>query len=203
MYIIGVTGYSGSGKTEFSKFLARQNPRVYAYDLDDVATSLAGENKEWLVKKFGKNVFKPNGSFDYNYYCSCEKSKRQQWRIKRNAIINERFNQTVYALEALYDIFIVDGGTLPAMTIWEKCDKKVLITSNIENRYIKLETRAVDSYTPTQAKIRDANTIETWGTIGTDYITIHNDYTQNFENLSLDFLNNIFKEIEETIPIIA
>jgi dephospho-CoA kinase len=197
MYIIGVAGYSGSGKTEFSNLLVKQNPRLFACHLDEIWFELAYENRNWFVKQFGEKIFKQNGRLDYEYYCSSDNTKIQECRTWTTPEIIERFYKKVEALRKTHDIFIADFHSLPRTSIWKQCNKRVFVTSNAQERHNRLQMREYLPCTPQEAIVRDEKTDQSLAAnVGTDYITVYNDYTENLEIVAKEFLNGILKEIQ-------
>ena len=193
-YIIGVTGYSGSGKSEFCKFLSELDSRVYVIELEELSRQVIYENREKFIQLLGEKVFKPNGSFDYNYYCTCDEDKTtlsRSWRVPK---MLEKFYEEVDKASVSHDVIVVNMVSLPRTQIWRECDKRVKIESNEKQRHEKLRIRRFDNCPqPGQAQSRDEQVERSWGTIGDDFQTVFNDYSANFKLEAVKLLDTVIK----------
>ena len=192
MYIVGVTGHSGSGKSEFTSFLNRQSSKLRELDLEKYFHNILADNKTGLIKLYGPKIFKADGSLDYNFYCSPENAEITDWVRKWiGPQMVDRFYSEAEALKNVYDIFITTELQLPSMPIWEQLDKRVFISSDEKERHRRLQTRSYLPCNPEEAKHRDISTEKNWANIGTDFATIHNDYTDDFKVKASRFLHEI------------
>jgi len=73
----------------------------------------------------------------------------------------------------------------------------VLIESDDIKRHELLQNRRHVPCSSQEAIIRDEKTKRSWENIGTDFVTIYNDYTENFQVETLHFLNNVLAEISD------
>ena len=183
MYMIGVAGYSGVGKTTFQEILTLCSSRIGVCSLDEFYFNLIYENTDWFIKTFGEKIFKRSGGFDLNYYIKSDKAKIQAHQSWSDPEMVRRFYKKAKVLSSLHDIIIVDFNRLPGMPLWEECDKRVIITSDDTERYARLQTRTHIPCTLDEAKLRDENTRRSWKKLGTNYVVIHNNCTENFQTV--------------------
>ena len=196
MYIIGVTGYSGAGKTEFANTLLEQNNRIYTCELDKFWLEIVYENKQEMIEKFGSEVFNPDGSYNGKYRLTCDIESIKDFFDNAAPEIVERFFRLVEQLSDQYDIFIAEYVHLPQTSLWKLCNKRVLITSAEEERYFRLKSREHLPCDPLQAKVRDELAEHAWESIKTtNYSHIYNNYDDGFYTQAKNFSEDVQKDI--------
>jgi len=136
--IIGVAGYSGAGKSTFSKSLA-EIIRGEVVDGDAVWMSTFYENHEVCCKIMGEGFFgKPHGTVDTEYLC-----RRAYKKLRRivHPLVNARFEEKVAEITGRGSIAIIDWCFLPEIDIVNACDVKILIEAATAVRHNRLAAR--------------------------------------------------------------
>ena len=204
MYIIGVTGPSGAGKTEFGKILAKENSRVYSFNFDEIWFEVAYEHRADITEQFGEKVFRGNGLCNTDYWFTFNKSKVQKWLRDFAPEMVEKFYQRARQLSDLHDIFIAEYHFLPATSLWQSCDKRVIVESNETERYERLQSRNFCPCSPIQAQRREEMAAELWVDIGkSNYITIRNNYDEGYQAEVLSLFEDVLIDIGVKTPIFA
>ena len=195
MYLIGVTGHSGSGKSEFGKILSQTNPKIGVFTLDTLWFHVVYENKERMVGHFGKKIFDNDGILDFHHYCASPESEVDLCFVWIKPIMMKYFRKHIKELSDIYDIVIVDFLALPDTPIWEECNSRVFIDTDMEKRHAILTSRDWMPCTLEQAVIRDAQIAHHWKAIGKRFVVLYNDYTRKFRTDVLELYGEIQKEL--------
>lgn len=200
LYILGVTGCSGVGKTTFVReldkiALAEQNRKVYVYHFDVYWMDIMYENKQELIAKFGEKMFKPDGGYDDNYFNSCDREQHREYMLKIAPEIVNRFYRSAEKEEDANGIYVADFWHLPLTPLWERCNKRVIVKSNAEERHDRLENRDYCPCSPAEAKIRDEIFEDAWKSTNTvDCLEIYNDYSEGLHSIARAVYSDIQKE---------
>lgn len=171
VYVIGITSYSGAGKSSMLGWLA-ENPRVHAMRGNEFRNRAAQTKKTELQREFGNNIFNPNdGLFDVNYLYTLSEEQRLACHNKLVPFIErELYKEISKMAETGKDIFVIEWALLPMLeNVWGGCHK-VFIDSKSRDRAIRLGGRADASCETDEAKERDRYISERWG--GEDKIRI-------------------------------
>jgi len=191
MYIFGVTGKSGTGKSTFSKLLSEKYINYKIVNIDKLGhlalkeeTVLNGLTKEFGIgilntdgsinrKKLGEFVFLNSTNMDY--------LTELTWGFmeKEINIILDNNNTNVVILEWIL---------LPTVELWNKCDTKILLHSDDLERKNKVLER--DNVSEEYFNKRDNSSV--------DYSTYHFDYIikNNYIDDELELIvHNIYNEL--------
>lgn len=157
--IICVTGKSGSGKSTFSKLLAKElnykyidvdyighkiyeNPRVMAKVYNLFGTDINGEDGKFDRKKLGQIIFSERDSERVKIF------NNLTWEEMKKILNNEVVENSV-----------VDWALLPKTEYWRKDTLKILVKSYDERLRIKNLIKR-DNITEEYIKLRDKASVE-------------------------------------------
>lgn len=185
MKIIGITGKSGSGKTELATLLAGELQGKYI-DIDKIGheANKQPEILKNLCETFGKVILDTNGQLDRKKLGSIvflDKNKMDQLTDITWGYMQKQLDSIMAQSN---DIFVLDWILLPKSKYWEMCDLRILVTADDEIRKIKILER--DNITEEYFEKRDSASL--------DYSPFKFDYI--FEN---DYQNETIEKIVETI----
>ena len=157
--IIYITGKSGSGKSTFSKRLAKELNYKYI-DVDEVGHKVYEfpEIMEKAYQLFGTDINNEFGKFDRKKLGQIVFNERHSARVKAFSDLTWEYMKKNLDKE-IQDCAIVDWILLPHTKYWRKNAVKILIKPQDENlRLAKVIAR--DNITEEYAKLRDKASIE-------------------------------------------
>ena len=184
--IIGVTGYSGSGKTTATQALVELLPDAYCIHGDNYLFEYLTQFPKETERIFGVPVDTTDGA----YYLKCfEKNLTfELWEELAYVVspyLNTRITKTIDSLVSSKNprFILVDYAALPSLNIWDKSHYKVLVQTN------DCELRFGMLYKLNGLGILDKKTVENRQQIIGKYIenistainyTLNNNYDDNF-----------------------
>lgn len=173
MKIIGITGKSGSGKSTLTKLLS-ERWQCNSVNIDKIghkATSNEEISKK-LCKVFGNEILGDDRNIDRKKLGNIVFSSKEKMDILTDITWG-------YMQEILDEILkedpktiILEWALLPISKYWEKCDMKILIKANDEERKEKVMQR--DHISEAYFLKRDSGSID-YTPYEFDYV-FHNDY---------------------------
>lgn len=185
MKIIGITGKSGSGKTELATLLAEELKGKYI-DIDKIGheANKQPEILKDLCETFGKGILDANGQLNRKKLGAIVFSDKNKMDQLTDITWGYMQKQLDSIMEQSNDIFVLDWILLPKSKYWEMCDLRILVTANDKIRKIKVIER--DNITEEYFEKRDSASL--------DYSPYNFDYV--FKN---DYQNETIEKIVETI----
>lgn len=167
--ILGVVGYSGSGKKDLVGHFDRLDARVYVFDFDTLRDNAAQKprHKKELKRLLGDKIFKRVGGaevLDMNHlYTQPDVKILKAQELLMKDMEKEVF-ETVVRMKDKCDIFVVADYMLPLSgRIWNRC-MRVYVDADEAQRHARLETRVGLSCDQNEAKKRDRLTRAAWKT---------------------------------------
>lgn len=146
MYVIGVTGYSGTGKSTAAKKISEKFDNAKYIEGDYWMHKIPEQFKDLMIEVFGKEKvesIKNPGKMLGLIFQDTEKGKQ----IFQKAIpwIEEQFSQALKrAQEQGIEYAVCDWALLPALNLWKQSDMRVKVdTQTPEIRYNKLFERGL------------------------------------------------------------
>ena len=193
--IIYVTGKSGSGKSTFSKLLAKELNYKYI-DVDDIGHKVY-EYPEIMKKAyqlFGTNINNELGEFDRKKLGQIVFSERHSERVKAFSDLTWEYMKKILDNE-LVDNSVVDWILLPHTKYWANNALRILVKPHDKNvRLRKLMVR--DNITEEYVTLRDKASIE-YNESEFDFVFM-NDY--NYEKLK-DNVSNVMNYIKSATTL--
>lgn len=148
MYIIGVTGYSGTGKSTAAKMISEKFDNAKYIEGDYWMHKIPEQFKDLMIEVFGKEKvesIKNPGKMLGLIFQDTEKGK--QIFQKAMPWIEEQFSQALEsAREQGIEYAVCDWALLPALDLWKQSDMRVKVdTQTPEVRYNKLFERGLSN----------------------------------------------------------
>lgn len=148
--VIGITGKSGSGKTTYTKTLAKENG-YFIIHIDEIGHKVLESDyvKNKLIEIFGTTDRKQIGDLIFTHRHLYENLTDLVWSdIKKE----------INTLLETHDNVILDWLLLPHTHYWAMCDKKILVVADEEDR--KTRVMARDNISAEYLNKRDAAGID-------------------------------------------
>ncbi|MBR3588824.1 MAG: dephospho-CoA kinase [Clostridia bacterium] len=195
MFILGLTGKTGAGKSTVSSLLKERG--CYIIDADKVAREILFPDSpviEKLKETFGEDVVKYNGEVDRKLLAQRAFSSREETE-KLNAITHPVIREKIIdeietAKIEEYEVCVIDAAALLESRIRNDCDSIAVVFAPMDVRLKRIIER--DNMSVTDAKRRiDAQKDDEFYLRNADIIII-NDGETDFENE----LNKLFNFIE-------
>ena len=185
MKIIGITGKSGSGKSTLTKILS-EKLKCETVNVDKIGHQATNNEKNCkkICEVFGNEILSNDGKIDRKKLGNIVFSNKEKMDILTE--ITWGYMQEILdeILKKEPEILILEWALLPNSKYWEKCDAKVLIKANDEERKNKVIQR--DNITEEYFLKRDSGAL--------DYIQFQFDFI--FENdYKLETIENIADKI--------
>lgn len=142
MKIIGVTGKQGSGKTTFASLLSKKL-NCQHIDIDKIAHQALAQPEiiNTLCNEFGTEILDDNGNIDRKKMGNIVFANKDKMKILSDLTYG-------YMQQTLDNILLQDGDAivleyilLPRTKYWDKCDCRILVTSNDIERKKKVIER--------------------------------------------------------------
>lgn len=183
MKIIGITGKSGSGKTEFAKALSKElNCRHVDIDKIGHQALFNTEILNDLCNKFGIGILDKNGKIDRKKVGDIVFSQRDKMQELTDLTWEYMKKELNRILSQEEEFIIFDWILLPNVEYWDKCDFKILINSDNIKRKNKVIER--DMISEEYFEKRDLASID-YSTFKIDYI-FENDYKKETMNQMIE-----------------
>lgn len=191
MKIIGITGKSGSGKSTLTKVLSKKiNCSTVNVDkIGHKATSDENITKK-LCEIFGKQILNDDEKIDRKKLGNIVFSDKEKMDILTEitwGYMQEILDEILENEQGKY--IILEWALLPISKYWEKCNTKILINAEDEERKTRVMER--DKISEEYFLKRDSGCID-YTPYNFDY-KFKNDYTEKTMD---DFANEIKKHIE-------
>ena len=193
MKVIGITGKSGSGKTTLASLLAKKLECEYI-DVDKIGHEalFRPEILDSLCKKFGNDILDDNGNLDRKKVGDIVFASKDKMQILIDLTWEYMKKQLDLALTQDCEFLIIDWALLPDKTYcskyWNRCDCKILVTSNEQTRKNKIIER--DHITEEYFNKRESSSLD-YSNTQFDYI-FNNDYNEQTINAFMDKLSREF-----------
>lgn len=188
MKIIGITGKSGSGKSFFSSLLAQKLNCTYV-DVDKIGHKATSDPEilKKLCEEFGNTILDENGILNRKKLGNIVFSDSSKLNFLNNLTWTYMKNELDILVSNSSTYIILDYALLPICDYWEKCDFKILVTADINQRKNVVLKR--DNITPEYFDKREASSVD-YTSVKFDYI-FENDYTPETLNNTHDEIINI------------
>ena len=188
MKIIGITGKSGSGKTTLASLLSKKlNCRHIDIDKIGHEALYRPEIFDILIQKFGPEILDENRNINRkkigNIVFTQEKKMQELCDITWDFIQQ----QLDLILSQENEIIVLDWMLLPNSKYWDKCNCKILVTSDATERKERIIKR--DNISEEYFDKRDSSSID-YCQISFDYI-FENDYQTQTMN---EIINTVSKQ---------
>ena len=156
--LIYVTGKSGSGKSTFSKYLAKKLNYKYI-DVDKIGHKIyeCPEIMDNIYKLFGKEIDDENGKIDRKKLGKIIFNEQKSKKVKKFFSITWKYMKNLLNNE-ITDNSVVDWILLPHTEYWKNNALRILIKSKDESLRLERVTRR-DNLTKEYAKLRDKASI--------------------------------------------
>lgn len=147
MYIVGLTGGIGSGKSTVSDYLRRKGCLIIdADEISRAATGPDGPALEPILREFGAGVFFDDGTLDRkklsDIVFSDEESRNKLESIVVTIVINEFHAQIEHLREEGHKgIVIFDAPLLFEFGLQEYVDETWFVTASLETRVARVIKR--------------------------------------------------------------
>lgn len=217
MYIIGITGKTGSGKSEVAKVLHSKLPNSIVIHLDYYWLGTFFEEKEKMIKIFGKDIFKLdviaekviiNGIYnaeifkyfnEYVYFSNTYKMQIANEYIDNKCSIKILEEIEKKEKEGLQYIIIDFAFLFRLPNIIRKCDLTIQMCCSIDNRKARIKNRNEMQCLDELFSMRDgiyqeSNMYDIW-------IDNSNDGIQELNNIADNIINLIYKKYQDGMII--
>lgn len=157
--IIYITGKSGSGKSTFSKLLAKELGYKYI-DVDDIGHKVyeSPDIMEKVYQLFGTDINDEFGKFDRKKLGQIVFSERHSERVKAFNDLTWEYMKKMLD-DKIVDNSVVDWILLPNTKYWSNRALRILVKPQDEDaRFKKIMSR--DNITEKYVKLRDKASIE-------------------------------------------
>ena len=181
MKVIGITGKSGSGKTTFASLLAKELNCKHI-DIDKIGHDaiFRPEILDNLCEKFGTEILDQNGNLDRKKMGDIVFTQRHKMKELSDLTWEFMQQQLDSILSQDDETVVLEWILLPHSRYWQKCDCKILVTSDDSIRKNKVMER--DNISEEYFKKRDSASID-YSKVSFDYI-FENDYqTQTMKKM--------------------
>ena len=193
--IVYITGKSGSGKSTFSKLLAKELNYKYI-DVDDIGHKVYEypEIMEKAYQLFGTDINNELGKFDRKKLGQIVFSERHSERVKAFSDLTWEYMKKLLDDE-IVDNSVVDWILLPHTKYWANNALRILVKPQDEDlRFKKLMAR--DNITEEYVKLRDKASIE-YNESEFDFV-FTNDYN---EEILKNNISNVVNYINSAITL--
>ncbi len=198
MFIIGINGGSGCGKSSVSEYLSRKG--LYNIDCDTVARKVVLKGSpclKELTENFGTEILNNDGTLNRKTLAAAAFSSKRNTELLNSIThkyILSDIRATVTNLRKTDCIgVVIDGATLIESGLYKDCDYNIAVTAPIQQRLDMICRR--DNLTYDEAKLRlSAQKDDSYYTDIADY-TIDNDGSlENLYEKTNEIYNIIYKK---------
>ena len=158
MNIIGVTGYSGTGKSTAAKMLAEKMEKAKYINCDDWMHLIPTQFKDLMIKYFGKDKVESGKNAGQLLGIIFQDIERGPALFKEiMPWMNEQLSNEIEKAQADgFENIICDWALLPALEVWSQCDLRVKVDSPTqEERYAQLLSRSFSKRSDVIANLTD------------------------------------------------
>lgn len=187
MKVIGIMGRSGSGKTTFASLLSKKL-NCQHIDVDKIGHQalFQPEILDDLCDKFGTGILDENGNIDRKKVGTIVFAETSKMDILTDLTWNYMKKILNNILSQDDEVIVLDWMLLPKTDYWNKCDLKILVTSNDIQRKNKVLER--DKISEEYFDTRDSASID-YSKFEFDYV-FQNDY-------KLQTINEVIEKVNE------
>jgi dephospho-CoA kinase len=164
MYIIGVAGGTGSGKSTLCKLLAGKIPESKIIDGDALMNDTLNACGGFFSRQLGESLqWDDEWRVKVNYFSEhpariseaiaiamsyvsggglscCDKKLASAVLMAREHMSGSLCRQ-LDSLPARTRAAIIDWANLPALDIWKSCDKRIIVTADDAQRFLRVKNR--------------------------------------------------------------
>ena len=159
MFLVGVTGGIGAGKTTLMKMF--ENKQVPCFYSDDVAKELIKTTaKQEVIQQFGESIRECDGSINKKKLSAIVFSNKNQLE-KLNAIVHPKVGQAFNEFKTQHHsswLIVKEAAILIESGAYKECDCIVLVTAPIEIRKQRIMRR-----NRITSEMVDARVKQQWG----------------------------------------
>ena len=186
MFILGVTGTSGSGKSTFAKYLEKYG--FEHIDTDLIARQIIPDAIQLLADAFGQDIIAEDNTLDRKLLAKRAFSKPENTeklnKITHPYITNEILKRIDDAKKRGVHRLVIDGAALFEAGADKLCDKTVAVCADEKIRMNRVIKR--DNITEEQALQRfSAQKPQDFYTSKSDFTLENNSYEQMIENTEI------------------
>ncbi len=158
--VIGITGKSGSGKTTIAKKIGKVIPNSKVVEVDSIGQdALCRPNiLESLIKTFGSEILDEAGNVDRKKLGNIVFAEREKIENLANATYAYISETIAKIIEKTQGVVVLDWILLPEDPVWQKCDLKILIETDLQMRKEKVILR--DNIPESYFEARETTSIE-------------------------------------------
>lgn len=172
MQIIGVTGQSGTGKSTFSEILANELecPRI---DIDKIGHASLKDTdiKVKLCENFGEIILDESGEINRKALGKIVFGNEEKMEILNKITWGFMENKLNKVLSEEHKSVVLEWILLPKTDFWDKCNTKILVTSDDNIRKEKIIKR--DNISAEYLEQRDQSSLD-YKPFQFDHIISHN-----------------------------
>jgi len=185
MKIIGITGKSGTGKSTLAALLSEKLNCKHV-DIDKIGHEALFQPEiiDSLCDKFGREILDEDGSINRKKVGNIAFSSKDKMNILTDLTWTYMKNILDALLSQTGDFIILNWALLPITEYWDKCNTKVLLISDYNERKHRILER--DNISEEYFDKRESSSV--------DYSGIKFDYI--FKN---DYQSETLKKIVETL----
>jgi len=199
MYVIGISGVSGSGKTTVGEILERTLPNAKRIDGDVYQYESFNVYRSDAERLFGNAFLKPDNSFSFTCVIAGGEKGYEYLDIICPYINRSIFYEKEIAATEGCDFFIVEWQALTILEFINTCDKQIVMVSDFAKRSDMLSKRIVHGCTPEFAKKRADFFAFAFEHLNPKTVRVFNDYDILNINKSLKIIvNDIYMEISRS-----
>lgn len=197
MITIGLTGFSGTGKSTLAETLSKILPNA-KYAAGDKWMFASREQFKNLAKEmWGDEIFKPKEQAPFECVFSAGEKGRQFMRETFPWINEQVTNEIKKADTEGYDYFVYEWTLLPTLDVWNKLDLKGHVASPANQRHYMLSQRPERGCSIEQARVRDEFVSHLIENLGNNYLKLTNDFTPEALQHNLNILVENMPELDK------
>lgn len=186
MKIIGIVGKQGSGKSTFASLLS-QKLNCTHIDVDKISHQALAQSEiiDALCNEFGTQILNEDGSIDRKKMGAIVFVNKDKMKFLEDLTYAYMQKCLDNILSQHDETIILEYMLLPRTKYWEKCDSKIFVTANDEERKKKVIER--DHISEEYFNKRESSGLD-YSPFSFDYI-FENDYTPQTMNQMLERLS--------------
>lgn len=198
-YILGLTGPTGAGKSEFSHIAKKMGFTVI--DCDKVAREAVEPNSNGLkalFNVFGCEILNPDGTLNRKKMAEIAFSTKENTELLNKTLLPHIVKLIESKIKGR--AVLLDAPTLFESGINAKCNITVAVLSDTQNRLKRITAR--DNIDEKSALLRiNAGKSDQYYLEKADKCFYNNGNLEEFLKLSENFLNNVLKGIDDNVTV--